>query len=136
MSYQPHQSEDMTLKPVATDRAAAPVSERNDLFLIEAVLKGYPRSMAQVDALAAVRRLLADRASAPQAVRRPLTRQAAIEAITDKLTQIEAAGCTCLTKTPEIKYHAPNCKYRLAVEVEEMLEDALGIVPPAPQEKT
>lgn len=40
----------------------------DDLSLIEAVLKGFPRSMAQADALAAVRRLLADRAAiAPKA---------------------------------------------------------------------
>lgn len=24
--------------------------------------------------------------------------------------------CDCLTKTPDIKFHAPDCNYRLAVE--------------------
>lgn len=33
-----------------------------------------------------------------------------------KLLAIMVGGCTCLTKTPELKYHAERCHYRLASE--------------------
>ncbi|MBK3780308.1 hypothetical protein G3A43_08560 [Paraburkholderia aspalathi] len=34
----------------------------------------------------------------------------------------QIAGCTCLTKTPEIEYHKPDCRYRVFAEVERYLE--------------
>lgn len=39
-----------------------------------------------------------------------------------KLNLIQLAGCTCCTKTNEIKYHDKNCKYRLAGEVIDILQ--------------
>ena len=38
-----------------------------------------------------------------------------------KLASIMLGGCTCLTKTNELKYHKENCHYRLASEVSELL---------------
>lgn len=36
----------------------------------------------------------------------------------DKLIfQLNRQGCSCLTKTPEIKYHQMTCSYRIAQEV-------------------
>jgi hypothetical protein len=37
------------------------------------------------------------------------------------LLKLQIGGCTCLTKTNEIKYHASDCQYRLACEIEEAL---------------
>jgi len=34
--------------------------------------------------------------------------------INDKLNIV--ASCTCLTKTPEAKYHKPDCRYRIIME--------------------
>lgn len=38
-------------------------------------------------------------------------------AVFDKLQQLQVGGCTCLTKTPELQFHAPGCRYRLAREI-------------------
>lgn len=37
-----------------------------------------------------------------------------------KLAQI--GKCTCLTKTPDTKFHAEDCRYRLLSEVTEVIE--------------
>ena len=37
------------------------------------------------------------------------------------LTKLQVGGCTCLTKTPEIQWHAEDCQYRLATEIDDML---------------
>jgi hypothetical protein len=37
------------------------------------------------------------------------------------LIRMQVGGCTCETKTNEIKYHATDCQYRLACEIEEAL---------------
>ena len=34
---------------------------------------------------------------------------------------LQIGGCTCLTKTPELQYHAEDCKYRLAAEIQQAL---------------
>jgi hypothetical protein len=34
------------------------------------------------------------------------------------LTRLTVGGCTCMTKTPELKYHADDCQYRMATEIE------------------
>lgn len=43
--------------------------------------------------------------------------------VSDKLTLLQIASCTCCTKTPIIKYHNENCKYRIACELEELIID-------------
>jgi hypothetical protein len=37
------------------------------------------------------------------------------------LRKLQIGGCTCLTKTPELRFHAENCQYRLAAEIEHAL---------------
>lgn len=37
------------------------------------------------------------------------------------LIKLQIGGCTCMTKTNETKYHASDCQYRLACEIEEAL---------------
>lgn len=36
--------------------------------------------------------------------------------IVERLLAAAAGGCECLTKTPELQYHAETCKFRLCVE--------------------
>jgi hypothetical protein len=47
------------------------------------------------------------------------------EAVTERhmrfLGLLQIGGCTCLTKTPELQYHAEDCKYRLAAEIHQAL---------------
>jgi hypothetical protein len=45
------------------------------------------------------------------------------------LRKLQIAGCSCMTKTPEIQYHAADCQYRLAAEIERHLATAQSIVP-------
>jgi len=33
-----------------------------------------------------------------------------------RLVSAQVAGCTCMTKTPELRYHAEDCHYRLFAE--------------------
>ena len=47
-------------------------------------------------------------------------------AIYDKLSKLMIGGCTCLTKTPDIKFHKENCTYRLAREVEALFIPVLS----------
>jgi hypothetical protein len=37
------------------------------------------------------------------------------------LSRLQLGGCTCNTKTPELRFHAEDCKYRLASEIEREL---------------
>jgi hypothetical protein len=37
------------------------------------------------------------------------------------LIRMQVGGCTCMTKTNVIQYHATDCQYRLAGEIEEVL---------------
>lgn len=37
------------------------------------------------------------------------------------LHRLQLGGCICMTKTPELKYHAEDCQYRLASEIEAAL---------------
>lgn len=39
------------------------------------------------------------------------------------LTRLAVGGCTCMTKTPELQYHAEDCTYRLATEIALALGD-------------
>lgn len=41
--------------------------------------------------------------------------------IHQKLGRIMVAGCTCMTKTPDIQYHKELCHYRLAQEISNLL---------------
>lgn len=45
-----------------------------------------------------------------------------IEKIHAKLTNIMIGGCTCSTKSPELKHHKEGCHYRLASEIGELLQ--------------
>ncbi len=38
------------------------------------------------------------------------------DALLDRLTGLMVGGCTCMTKTPELAHHDPQCKYRVASE--------------------
>ena len=38
------------------------------------------------------------------------------------LAKLTVGGCTCMTKTPELKYHAPDCQYRVASEIMLMID--------------
>ncbi|WP_434717055.1 hypothetical protein P5X00_36520 [Paraburkholderia sp. A2RO-4L] len=42
----------------------------------------------------------------------------------------QMAACTCLTKTPDIQYHAEDCRYRLLAEIERALYGARGVSTP------
>jgi hypothetical protein len=41
--------------------------------------------------------------------------------VQERLTKLQVGGCTCDTKTPELKYHADRCVYRLAAEIQMIL---------------
>jgi len=45
------------------------------------------------------------------------------------LRKMQIAGCTCMTKTPDIQYHALDCKYRLAAEVEQFVSRGQSAAP-------
>jgi hypothetical protein len=34
----------------------------------------------------------------------------------DRLIGLQVGGCTCMTKTPELQYHKPECVYRIVSE--------------------
>jgi hypothetical protein len=34
------------------------------------------------------------------------------------LIRLQVGGCTCMTKTNQPEYHATDCQYRLACEIE------------------
>ncbi len=39
-----------------------------------------------------------------------------------RLRMAQTMSCTCMTKPPDIEYHAPNCKYRLLEEAARTIE--------------
>lgn len=47
-----------------------------------------------------------------------------IRPLTDRLLSACVAGCSCLTKTPDIQYHEPLCHYRLHMESLQALRSA------------
>lgn len=58
-----------------------------------------------------------------------------MEAVQHKLTKIMTAGCTCMTKTPELQYHSERCHFRLAAEASLLLGNATlmgGVVATVP----
>lgn len=38
------------------------------------------------------------------------------EKMSNALVSLCVGGCTCMTKTPILKFHDPRCRYRLAAE--------------------
>jgi hypothetical protein len=44
-----------------------------------------------------------------------------VQAVQQKLTRIMVGGCTCMTKTPELRYHNERCHFRLASEASALL---------------
>jgi hypothetical protein len=59
--------------------------------------------------------------------------RAVIQAAQDKLTRIMVGGCTCNTKTPELRFHSERCHFRLASEASEALSPAVpSAVPSTP----
>ena len=57
------------------------------------------------------------------AIQHHLRQQTRIEKISRYLTTLAVGGCTCCTKTPELRYHKVDCRYRKATEAEAMLSD-------------
>lgn len=45
------------------------------------------------------------------------------------LIKLQIGCCTCMTKTNEVKYHATDCQYRLASEIEDALQFEDGRAP-------
>lgn len=43
-----------------------------------------------------------------------------------KLHEMQIGSCTCLTKTPELKYHAEDCRYRVSAEILAYVEKLEG----------
>jgi hypothetical protein len=43
--------------------------------------------------------------------------------LVDRLWQASVAGCSCVTKTPEIKFHDELCHYRLHMECVQALQE-------------
>ena len=43
------------------------------------------------------------------------------DTLRDKLLRAQIGSCSCDTKTPELSYHDPSCRYRLLCEVEKEL---------------
>lgn len=42
--------------------------------------------------------------------------------VRSNLCKLQAGGCTCGTKTPELQYHNECCVYRIASEIYLLLE--------------
>jgi hypothetical protein len=53
--------------------------------------------------------------------------------IINRLVSLTVGTCSCETKSPELKYHTENCRYRVASEALE-LASALYTSPPSPPE--
>lgn len=49
--------------------------------------------------------------------------------VTEKLFKLQVGGCTCMTETPELRFHDARCTYRLACEIQDLLNTA---APPSP----
>lgn len=46
----------------------------------------------------------------------PDTQTAAVEPLVDRLIQASIGGCSCQTKSPELRWHDPLCHFRLFSE--------------------
>ena len=46
-----------------------------------------------------------------------------VRSLTERLLRAQVAGCTCLTKTPEVACHDPQCTYRLSAEALQRIDD-------------
>ena len=44
-----------------------------------------------------------------------------IDTLLNKLADAQFASCSCMTKTPEVKWHHSNCKYRIFFEAYKMI---------------
>ena len=51
--------------------------------------------------------------------------------VSAKLQLATLASCSCLTKTPEIAYHEPHCRYRVLAEAKILIDLAYNT--PAPE---
>lgn len=49
------------------------------------------------------------------------------EEIDRRLARLQVGGCTCMTKTPELKYHDERCTYRLASEIAILLDQIMEV---------
>ena len=45
-----------------------------------------------------------------------------IAPLLDRLFEAQVAGCSCMTKTPDIQYHSATCHYRLHEEALQEIE--------------
>lgn len=50
----------------------------------------------------------------------------ALQANPDFFIKLEVASCTCMTKTPDAKFHADDCVYAAAHELWQLLENKNG----------
>jgi hypothetical protein len=112
----------MTSSNTGQESATEPTPRSDALEKIRVDL-GEARTPAYGDALALCRSLEREVAElkakpAPRATLAPVSPE-----IFKRLTRLQTAGCTCQTKTPDIAYHDANCRYRLAREVELLLEE-------------
>ena len=46
----------------------------------------------------------------------------ALPGLSQRVTRQLVGGCTCMTKTPELRYHHLDCKYRVMAEVSAVLD--------------
>ena len=44
-----------------------------------------------------------------------------LEQLSRLLSHLTIGSCTCMTKTPELLYHTPECKYRLAAQAQQIV---------------
>lgn len=44
-----------------------------------------------------------------------------LEQLSRLLSHLTIGACTCMTKTPELVHHAPECKYRLAAQAQQIV---------------
>lgn len=53
---------------------------------------------------------------------------APVAPLMERLVRAQVAGCTCLTKTPELRFHDPHCTYRLVREAGDDIERLRGLL--------
>lgn len=87
----------------------------------------FPFSLEQVEALVKQRRedLRAAKENLTLLSGPATLSRETITQVNDLLTRLQVGGCTCLTKTPDIRHHDARCTYRLASEVHNLINPNL-----------
>lgn len=99
---------------MAPSASLAALTDEQIVILRRETYKG-PHAPRASD-LAFARALLAAPPAAPQPSATALT-----DEHSQLLTRLMVAGCTCDTKTPELRHHDANCQYRCASEIYDLL---------------